>query len=189
MKKYFISLLAIGMLLFSGCLASLHPLYTPDTERFESSLLGLWKAEGESFQFEAAKDNSHYKLTYRYDSDGKQEEMEAHLVKLGEHYYLDLKRWRETEDIFGESVLAPTIDAHNFVRIRWDRKQLQIILFDGEKIVQLLEQRRARIKHEKIDRDQFVLTAQPEELQQFVRKYADELLDFSGSLVLVKSDS
>jgi hypothetical protein len=84
------------------------------------------------------------------------------------------------------NILAPQLDVHNFARLIWDEKQLELILFNGEKIVELLQQRRARIQHEALEDEQFVLTAKPRELQEFVIKYADELLDFSETLVMAK---
>lgn len=185
MKKQLVYLALIGMLFFTSCLASLHPLYTKDTEVFESSLLGLWKQEKESFLFEKAGKRNHYKLTYEGD-DGEITEVEAHLVKLNGHFYLDFQRWTDFGDMYDFNLLAPQIDVHNFARIIWDQKQLELILFDGEKIVELLEQRRARIKHEAIEDEQYVLTAKPKELQEFVVKYAEELLDFSETVVMTK---
>lgn len=185
MKKQLGFLALIGMLFFSSCLASLHPLYTKDTQVFERSLLGLWKQGKESFLFEKAGKQDYYKLTYEGDN-GEITEIEAHLVKLEDHYYLDFQRWTNYGNMYDFNILAPQIDVHNFARIVWDQKQLELILFDGEKIVELLEQRRARIKHEEIEDEQYVLTAKPRELQEFVIKYADELLDFSETVEMTK---
>lgn len=186
MKKQCSWLILCGMLFFSSCLTSLHPLYTAETESFETSLLGLWQDQDESFQFDRAPKGDYYKLTYKA-KDEAAVEIEAHLVKLGAHYYLDFHRWTSPGSIDENyNVLAPSVDAHNFVRVSWDDKQLRMILFDGEKIEKLLQERRARIKHERLEGDEFVLTAQPEELQQFIQKYGDELLDFSSPLELPK---
>lgn len=186
MKKPLSLLTLIGILFFSSCITSLHPLYTEDTEVFDTSLLGRWTGKDQYFQFEKTGDKPYYKLTYSSEADGISE-IEAHLVKLGQHYYLDFQRWQDLGDSYDFNVLAPTIDVHNFARIVWDERQLEIILFDGDKIYQLLKQRRARIQHEELEDDQFILTAKPKELQAFVTKYADELLDFSETLVLSKS--
>ncbi|MCB0632294.1 MAG: hypothetical protein R2824_05030 [Saprospiraceae bacterium] len=186
MKKQLGLLALFGILFFSSCLTSLHPLYTPETETYDAALLGLWKNEEESFLFEKAPKGDYYKLTYQ-GKDSAPQEIETHMIKLGAYYYLDFHRWVDNSNLYdGYNVLTPTVDAHNFFRVSWDNQQLQLIMFDGEKIEELLEQRRARIKHERLENDEFVLTAQPEELQQFVLKYADELLDFSSPLELPK---
>lgn len=184
MKKSLLGLVLIGLIFFSSCLTSLHPLYTAETETFEAALLGRWEDEENSFLFEKAADN-YYKMTYQ-DKEDPPMVIETHLVKLGAHYYLDFTRWKEGDSMYDYNALAPTIDAHNFARVSWQNQRLQIILFDGEKIEKLLEQRRARIKHEEVKGGQFVLTAGPEELQQFIEKYADELLDLSSPLDLPK---
>ena len=185
MKKQFGLLALIGVIFFSSCIASLHPLYTADTEVFEPALIGLWKQDKESFLFEEAGNQKYYKLTYEGEN-GEITEVEAHLVKLDQHYYLDFHRWTDYGDRYDFNFLAPQIDVHNFGRVVWDQKQLELILFDGEKIDLLLKQRRARIKHEEVEGDQFILTAQPKELQEFVIKYSEELLDFPGTLVMNK---
>jgi hypothetical protein len=186
MKKQFGLLALIGTLFFTSCLSSLHPLYTKESQVFEATLLGTWEKDDQSFLFEKAGKKDYYKLTHTDKKENEITESEAHLVKLGDHYYLDFQRWTDYGDLFDFSLLAPRLDVHNFARVVWNDQQVEIIFFDGEKIGELLEQRRIRIKHEKIGLEEFVLTAQSEELQEFVRKYSDELLDFSETLKLPK---
>ncbi|PHN01321.1 hypothetical protein [Flavilitoribacter nigricans] len=186
MKKQFGLLALIGVLFFSSCIYSLHPLYTKDTQVFEASLIGTWEKDEQSFIFKKVGKKDYYKLTHVDRKEDTVTDSEAHLVKLGNHYYLDFQRWTDYGDLFDFNVLAPRMDVHNFARVVWNNDQLELIFFDGDKIGKLLEQRRARIDYEKVGMEEFVLTAQPEELQEFVTKYGDELLDFSETLVLPK---
>lgn len=188
MKKQIFFLSLIISLFCTSCLSSLHPLYTRDTQVFETGLLGHWEKDDQSFLFEkAGKRKEYYKLTHTDKSENEVTESEVHLVKLNGHYYLDFTRWTDYGDLFDVNVLAPQVDVHNFARVIWDDQNIEIIFFDGDEIAGLLEERRARIKSEKIGHENYVLTAQPKELQEFVVKYADELLDFSETLKLPKA--
>ncbi|MDX1667107.1 MAG: hypothetical protein R3350_07755, partial [Saprospiraceae bacterium] len=94
--------------LLSGCIPSLHPLYTADTTVFVGDLIGSWAEEGirqigpdrekapvqadttklpEMWSFGRDKDKR-YRLIHR-DSEGDLAAFEIHLVKLGEHMFMD----------------------------------------------------------------------------------------------------
>ena len=134
------------MVLLPSCIPSLHPLYTADTLVFESSLLGTWAQEDETYTFEKLKGKT-YLLTY-----GSQEDTlkyKVHLVKLGEYYYFDFYSYGGdgflADDTNG---VAPLIRTHSFARVKWDASTLEIrhfaeldwlqSLFDQRKIEELL---------------------------------------------------
>ncbi len=169
-------------LMVQSCIPSLHPLYTKDTIVFENSLLGTWTDNEDTYVFEKWKDNG-YLFTYMDGPD--QEQYEVHLVKLGSEYYLDFYSHRK-EGLFpgDDAALAPLIRTHSFAKVKWDRKKLEISHFaELEWLEDLFDQRKIRIKHERID-DEIVLTAGPRELQKFFLKYANDPNIFTETVSL-----
>ena len=71
-----------------GCVPSLHQLYTDETIIFDEALVGIWKDNDSSWQFEKGT-NKGYKLTMT-DDEGKTGIFETHLVEIGDYCYLDL---------------------------------------------------------------------------------------------------
>jgi hypothetical protein len=65
-----------------------HPLFSAESDIvFKPELLGTWKSHLEAFTFEQADDNSYFfTITNRLG----RERHKAHLVKVGEHLFLDL---------------------------------------------------------------------------------------------------
>ena len=91
-KKVLFYLLA-GIL--TGCVSSLHPLFTQKEAVFDEKLTGLWGNDSnnkETFEFTRASNdpnNKEYKMVYT-DTDGKKGEFKATLGKLGSSMFLDL---------------------------------------------------------------------------------------------------
>src|SRR5215813_2285477 len=95
-KKRNILALAAALALLSGCITpSVNPLYTDNDLVFEPVLVGVWVDEGstkatdENWAFEKGTGKS-YKLTITEDH-GEKGEFETHLIKLKDHFFLDLK--------------------------------------------------------------------------------------------------
>ena len=89
------SIVLILVLGLTGCFVlSVHPLYFEKDLVFESGLLGTWgektheKDLSELWIFEKTGDKS-YRLTIRDEEDGEGM-FEAHLLKLGDHLFMDL---------------------------------------------------------------------------------------------------
>lgn len=173
------------LLLAPSCIPSLHPLYTPDTLVFETSLLGTWAQEDETYTFEKLKGKT-YLLTYGNEVDILQ--YKVHLVQLEDYYYLDFYSHGGDSFLADDSNgVAPLIRTHSFARINWDADNLEIRHFaELEWLHELFEQRKIRIKHERID-DDIILTAGPKELQQFFLKYAEDPNIFTEAITLKKS--
>lgn len=202
-RKSFVIFLLLTFLCFQGCVPSLHPLYTSDVLAWNKDVAGAWVPADEDreegsvagiWQFVANKDKSFDLI--QYDSDGTPGTLEAHLVKLGEHYFFDFAaRFANSE----EKERYPTLNnkrftdlegihyfpVHTFAKVAVDEKRMSIAMFDSEFLEMLLEQNRIRIKHEKVDGD-YVLTASSKELQKFMIKYADDPNAFVDPIFLEK---
>ena len=183
MKK--IPLLLIGLvLLMQSCIPSLHPLYTPDTLVFEPALLGAWDNDNDDFIFTKLGEKA-YLMETKEEGEAKVERYKVHLVKLGEHYFLDFYAYAGndllSDDDYG---VAAKVRTHTFAKVKWENNQLEIRHFaENEWLEQLFEQRRIRIKHEVLEDGAIILTAGPRELQKFFLKYADDPNVFTESLV------
>jgi hypothetical protein len=179
MKKLMIAA-GIMAISFSSCIFSLHPLYTEDTKLFREDILGKWwqKEDGQEWTFERMEqDPKGYRLTHV--EDGKANQYDAYLIRLGDHLFLDLKPVmpQKAEEELGN--LAFFLPTHNFFKIDiTGKEQMTVRFFDGEHLDELFEQRRIRIKHEKVE-ESYVLTASSEELQKFFLKYAEDDKAFS----------
>lgn len=109
---------------------------------------------------------------YDTSEPGSKAEFVAHLVKLGDRSFVDFfpVDWEEN---YKNTLLAiHLMGVHTFARIELG-EQLKIQWFDGDFLEELLAENKIRIRHE-YNGAYTLLTAEPEELQRFVQKYADE---------------
>jgi hypothetical protein len=188
-KNAFILSLALLLCLLAlpSCLTSLHPLYTQKTliQRKELNS-NRWKdKEGVTWTFKMRDQSKLYDLICQKKNNYM--EFEAGLVKLGAHYFLDLKNsgspyqmlnGKKIEAPEAPTLLAFNIEGHNFYRIAFKDKKLMVMSFDDEHLKELFKQRKVRIKHEVLGEgsstDMTVLTASSAELQQFMLKYGGD---------------
>ena len=139
--------------------------------------------------------NKSYKLVY-FETNGVPAIFDAHLIQLGRGYFLNFyPRLATKEEIEKYPKLKEEkinnfkafhyYPVNTFAKVTFEKDQMSIALFDGEFIEDLLDQNRIRIKHEKVD-DHYILTAQPEELQKFIVKYANNEDAFPDPMVLTR---
>ena len=149
------------------------------------ALEGTWQVSDETWTISRLKgDTPEYILT---QTDSEKEAVYAvHAVKLGKHYFLDMQA-DVSDDLY---TLAFNYPMHAFYKLDLsDPASPLLYAFDSEYLEQLFEQRKIRIRHE-YDPNMgiYVLTAPTAELQQFMRKYADDPKAFSdpGELVRIR---
>ena len=159
--------------MLGGCVPSLHRLYTDKDAIFEEKLVGKW-AEGNSkdyWEFEEAEPNS-YNLTVV--DDGKEGKFTAHLVKIDNMMFLDLfpEEPELKENDFYKLHLLPV---HTFMEIEQIEPVLKMNMMDMEEFQKILKKDPAIVKYEVLEDhgDMIILTASTKELQEFMKKYAD----------------
>ncbi len=182
MKFKRVTWVAGGIILLQSCtIFSLHPLYHEEDLLMESSIEGMWTEvdEGDAFVYLEKMDDKMYLFRYMEEQDEKYDiveldtvSFEAGLLKVGEHYFLDLYPYYDKEDE-GWYLFRNFVPTHSFLKIEWENDRMALYLFDYDRMKKLFEQNRIRIKHEMLD-DFIVITASTEELQRFIRKYADD---------------
>lgn len=176
MKKILSVVLTLAILM-TACIPSLHPLYTDDVLVYNPDLLGKWADDqGGAWNFEASPDKKSYLLEFTDGTDESGEataqQYEAHLIQLGDHYFLDF--YPKSDELEDEFTLALVLATHSFARVDFGTPDIQIRLFDYEWLEQLFKERKIRMKHETLPDGEIILTASSKELQGFVYKYAEE---------------
>ena len=169
-KTIIISTLALAAAL-NSCIPSLHPLYSEDKLAFREEVLGEWQKGGETWAFSRG-DGKYYELVY--SDEDERAEFKVHLVRLGNHYFFDFYNTENRCSNDDGLAIAPLLATHSFAKVEFDKNDMKIYFFDIEWLEKLFEQRKIRIKHEIMEEDIIVLTAPTADLQEFVRKYAEE---------------
>jgi len=167
MRKISRFLLASLLFLLTGCVPSLHPLYTNDDLIFDQSLLGSWVGEKKSgWTFSNDGDKKAYKAVYT-DEDGKTGEFVAHLVKLKKTMFLDLYPADPSlaQNDFYKMHLVP---AHSFLLVSKIEPELQIAALNPSWLKDYLAKHPEAIAHEVLEEKQIVLTASTKQLQEFL---------------------
>jgi hypothetical protein len=216
MKTRNLVLLAIILIAGQSCtIFSLNPLYHEEDLLEMPEVLGLWEDADEEktfVSFERLDDN---KFIFRYMEANKQtvvdlfsgkeeteviaENMEslkeqtvsfeAGILKVGDHYFIDLYpyyKYYEDDDRDEEYYLFRNfVPTHSFLKFEWENGQLVLYMFSYDRLQELFEQNRIRIRHQQFD-DYIVITASTDELQKFIRKYADDEKAFEDPEKYVK---
>jgi len=196
--------LVLGMTLFllfllPGCVRSVHPLYKQDDIIFDSSLLGAWTAvdKDSSWQFVKSTEDKHdqsYRLVVT-NNDGQPGTFLAHLVTLGEHRFLDLYPVapKISNNGFYKLHYQP---AHTFIRVERDGDRLSLAPLHIGWVNKYLSENPDAVTHTRVTpsghptamedaKDRTVLlTAPTAELQQFLKKHADNSDAFADPIEL-----
>ncbi len=116
-------------------------------------------------------------------SDGERMPYMAHVVEIGEDYFLDIYPLPEYSDATFSTNLFPV---HTFMKVGVEDGQLKLTQFDLEKLNELFESNLVRLRHEYVDGN-VVITAQPTEIQKFLDRYSNDETVFEGEEVYTKS--
>lgn len=116
-------------------------------------------------------------------TDGERLSYQAHVVEIGEDYFLDLYPLPEYSDNTFSNNLFPV---HTFMKMNIEDGQLKLTQFDLEKLNELFESNLVRLRHEYVDGN-VVITAQPEEIQKFLDRYSNDETVFEGEETYTKT--
>jgi hypothetical protein len=203
MKKLFIISAAIVLVAtLSGCLATLHPLFTEKDLVFDPRLLGKWR-EGNNKEHTTIERGTvasfsqlpeklrgladrAYVLTQKDDNEEKK--YYGFLTRLGKELYLDFYPFENKAQLgYDQFYKQHLVKMHRFYSIRfYNEDSFAIREFDGDFLKELIDKNQIRLKHEKRFNGDYVITASTQELQQYVQKYSDVDDAYSSAGVLVK---
>jgi hypothetical protein len=156
----------------SGCVPSLHPLYTDADLAYDPALVGEWSSEGSSETWTFTGDSEkEYKLVY-VDKDGAKGEFDVHLVKVKDRLFLDFfpKDPELQQNDFYKMHLLPV---HTFMKVEQIEPTLIMSPLNPEWLGKYLEENPDAIAHDEVD-DRLVLTAGTKELQAFLLEHVDD---------------
>jgi hypothetical protein len=190
-KTIFVAILLIICIL-PGCVISIHPLFTSDDLVFDKRLLGTWSVPGENetWKFETGEhemtpyaNKNSYLL--KNTENGETRKFTANLTKLGDEFFLDLYPDDEmkTKNSLFEYHFLPV---HTFAKIRIYDNKFELYFFNSDLLTKALQQNTIRLKHESLQYYE-VITASTEELQQFVKKYAQRKDVFEKATIFTKA--
>jgi len=190
MKTKLIILTVLMTITMSGCLVkSLHPFYDEKDIVFKPELIGNWLgkdstswviSQHKAFAglFKDEKQTQSYDIIYT-DNKGSSKFL-AHLFSVDKQLYLDFF----LPDIEGPDIsVMHLIPAHTLAKVELAANQITIKWYNEEWLMNLFNQNRIRIAHERIpfdlddknpDNFQVVLTAPTADLQKFIIKYGND---------------
>ena len=156
--------------LMTGCVPSIHPLYTEKDLVFDRALLGVWvsgEGDGDKTTWTFTKSGKNAYSMVSAD-DGEPARFEAKLVRLGDQLYLDiLPVEAPVENDFYRSLL---IRAHAFAKIRIDKETLSVALMDPD----WLKKQGSALAQQGLADGGVLLTASTQELQEFILKHGSD---------------
>jgi hypothetical protein len=188
MKRIHAYTLITGLLLMSSCLvSSLHPFYKAEDKIYDPVMEGYWIDEDSCIWtivpnmvstglFEPQAHDSSYTITY-YEDEGRISVLTATLFQLNQVNYVDFIPDNNEEHFTSDMTAFHHIPVHTLARVQYCKDSILLYWFGDEWLNELFEQNRIRIRHETVDNHDYerqVLTATTEELQKFIRKYANE---------------
>ncbi|MEM6723742.1 MAG: hypothetical protein AAF598_06865 [Bacteroidota bacterium] len=167
-----------------ACIPSLYPLYKTENLKLDNRIEGYWEnSDAGNWDFERFILGGEY--TYKLEIS-EDELLAAHLLELGGQTFMDFYPL-EVKSLFSETDFYDThfMPVHTFAKVELSDEQLTVRFFDTEFLEELLEQKKIRIRNEKVQ-DGFVLSADTDELQKFVLKYAEDPMSFIDPIIFTK---
>jgi len=193
MKKLLTATVLVAIVMLSGCLSALHPLFTEKDLVFDPRLVGSWQAgpDNKVYTFQQGTTESFkelpeemqkiaskaYLLTVTDPRTGEEtDKYYAFLARIGKHQYLDYYPTQTKQQLTYSSFFKKNfVPMHSFYRLQPGKDQNSIVIgqFADSYLRTLIDKKQIRIRHELKPDGSYVITAPTEELQQYVLKYGD----------------
>ena len=184
-KIYLVVIGILGLLMSSCLVKSLHPFYNESDVVFRKDILGtyvdqkygIWTIESEGDKLNKSK----YYLLKLVDKNKKKVTLRGCLFKLDNDYYVDfyLESGNNPHAETDLSVLH-VLGVHTVAKVIIGKNSLQIKWYNVVWLDELFKQNKIRLAHEKLETgaglfpDDIVLTASTNELQKFMKKFAND---------------
>ena len=193
-KIFLLSTLIFLLVLISGCLTTLHPIFTERDLVYKPELTGNWRTkdnnnEGSAEISSLAKEKSielpgkissikdkGYLVTYKNKDGNVSGIYIAFLARIGKHLYFDYYPVsKEAEKKEDEFYMQHFVKMHTPYRVDMLKDGgFELSQLEGSYLDQLIEEKKIRIRHELNSDGNVVITASTEELQQYILKYGDD---------------
>lgn len=166
---------------------SLQPFYTKVDLETDPGLIGTWRdKEGDvSFTFEAGTEKE-YTLVVK-EREGEQEtsgEFEAHLMRLGGWWFIDL--FPQNYSGGDEFYRVHFFRGHSIARVELGQDSMQMAFFSASWLSARIEEKNIDTPHEKAD-GSLLLTGTTEEVQELAYFYGNDEKAFADPLSLERA--
>lgn len=174
-------LLFFATFAFSGCegddafwVLSLQPSFTDSDLEFDPELVGTWLSDDSSLKmtFTEGEKRAYKLLVVESDSgDQKSGEFEAHLVRLGSDWFLDLFPTGQVPS--SEFTQMHLLRAHSIARVELRQDSIQLSFLSGAWLKKQLKQKIVDLPYQETQ-GTILLTATTEDVQSFLYFHADD---------------
>ena len=189
MKRTIVIVTILAMAAMSGCLvSSLHPFYKVEDKIYDPAMVGNWidgdssiwsitPSQGSEYFMGPEIMDSAYQITY-FEEEDKKGIFIGTLFQIKGITYVDFYPDTDEEHCSTELTCWHHFPTHTLARVQMNKDSILLYWFGEEWLNDLFEQNRIRIRHETVDLmddySRHVLTASTEELQKFIKKYAND---------------
>ena len=181
--------LILALTAMSSCLvSSLHPFYKKKDKKFDTTMVGNW-IDGDSsiwtiqpnmrfsgFMQPEVHDSS-YTITYYEEEENTKSILTTTLFQLNGVDYVDFTPDPNEDHCSSDMTAFHHVPVHTLARVQYCKDSILLYWYGDEWLNELFEQNRIRIKHETVEGiayDRQLLTASTDELQKFIKKYAND---------------
>lgn len=176
MKKI-ILLFTFAALLITSCIPSVHPLITEDIEIQFDEVVGLYEVDDEFWKFEKSpdKDRSVYVMKTGETRDDMFSRYYVHFGKLNNMIFADFYPIEPPDSEMG----APDFIAmHTFAKVELQDEKLSLRYSDMDELKKLFREGKVRLKHEKMENGDILITASSKQLQKFIAQHGSNNVFF-----------
>jgi len=182
-------ILILALTAMSSCLvSSLHPFYKSKDKIYDPVMNGYWmdgdsciwtihpNMVTEAFLEPEVHDGS-YMITY-YEDEERSSILTGTLFQLNGVDYVDFLPDPNEDHFTSDMTSFHHVPVHTLARVQYCKDSILLYWYGDEWLNELFEQNRIRLKHETVEMydayDRQLLTATTDELQKFIRKYAND---------------
>ncbi len=163
MQRIVVVALLIALACLTGCVQSVHPIYTKKDVVFEPALVGLWShRRGTDWSFTRSDEKS-YRLVST-SKKGESQRFVAYLAKIDGMLFLDFSPDYPKNEFY--------LPIHTWCRVELTESTLSLHFLNHKWLTELIAENPDAIGHAKINDQRFLLTAPTREFQAFVVKHA-----------------
>lgn len=178
-KKLLLILLIV--LVLTGCVPSLNPLYTDQDLILLPGLEGTWMDQDKNLWAFSQNGDKSYLLTLTIETSNPQI-FDANLVNLNNHIFMDLYPNNLDSQFKGQPDMTKwhLMPMHSFSKIQLPGDNLRINMLNPDWIQNLVKQNKLVLSYQVSSNGDGMLTASPADIQSFLKTYADYPEAFDG---------
>jgi len=191
----FIALLFFLGFASSGCegddapwILSLQPSFTDSDLEWDPELVGTWLSDDSSLKMTFAEGEKRgYKLLVVESDSGDQKsgEFEAHLVRLGSDWFLDLFPTGQLPS--SEFMQMHLLRAHSIARLEFHQDSIHLAFLSGSWLKNQIKQQIVDVSYQE-SQGALLLTGTTEEIQSLIHFHSDDTGAFSDEAQLFRQE-